>query len=1302
MLGVLCCINLRLIAQIITIGSGNSNTSLFPTNSISNYSYTQQIYTAAELTQSGVICGISFYSTSSDTISRTLKVYLGQTDQISFLSGSNWIPENALTQVFAGSISIGNEIWNFIPFDIPFVYNGIQNLVIAIDDNTQIIENQTTFKYTLTPNKALFYNSTTNNPTVTSPPNGTVSNNRNNLKIHFCSPTVMTGVPLSSCDFLYSDPGGMNNYSGNLNITQTITASTLTNTRLVLDFLELSIGEGDTLWLYDGPSSLSPFIGYFTNINYPFQFTASGTSFTFTFNTDTVQYSSGWLAHIYCTYCDPVTILNGSPCQPNTQHSTGYAAIPFCTDINPYGVTFPSATSGNGEVYLDAPLGCLYTAPRPAWYFMQINTPGNMLINIIQTSNTGSGIDVDFACWGPFFAFNQSDFLERLCCGDYDLYAESGISHRPPNGIHTNEMGGYPINNLIDCSYEMDNTEWCYIPNAQVNQFYILLITNFNGGQGTISFNTVAPYTTATTDCSLLAQVSNNGPLCAGSSLQLICNNPQPNATYLWTGPNGFTSTLPNPLISNITLANSGVYTLQITVNNVVSQPASTTVIVNPNPEITLTSSTPVVCMGNSCTLTASGGTSYIWNNNLGNGSSHNVTPNNTTTYMVTGTYYGCKDTASFTVSVVQRPETHITNPNSYYCPNMGTIPISTTTTGGGGTYTYQWWGAGITNQNSNNSIITVNPDNCNTQYTAIVIAFDQYGCFDKDTARYMIKDTLPPFIANYPFSIQTATGSFPNYTVPNFSTLVFSNCIDNCFPNSQLTYSQIPEAGSTISNQTYVQVTVSDPCGNSKTIMIRLILPVYGSVTNIINVNCNGEENGSATVNVNGGIPPYTIQWITSPIQNGTIATQLSEGNYHVNITDSLGNFTTTFFTITEPSALILESHITNNYCQSDGGSFQINVTGGTSPYHFLWNTGDTTNSITNLISDSYSCTVTDNNGCIQTLSDTVIANQGLFINSFLSNTETCNQTNGSILLDIYDGTPPFTYYWENENESGSMLNNLESGYYFITVTDLNSCTDTVSVYVDLFDIQSSIEINKPSICGQNNGSLLLKIEGGSGNYNINWYEINNFLDRFAFNISPGSYFVTVQDQECIDTIHFIIQEINKPIACFEFPNSSGVLINQSFLLQNCSQFATDYLWNFGDGTTSSYTNPSHLYGESGTKWVTLIAHNEYDCVDSITRSIVVHEISSLFIPNSFTPNGDGLNDVFIPVCYFVNENGFSMKIFNRWGQQIFTSYHKDEGWNGKIGTIAAPQGSYSYIIIYENIFGQPFRKTGVIQLIK
>lgn len=103
-------------------------------------------------------------------------------------------------------------------------------------------------------------------------------------------------------------------------------------------------------------------------------------------------------------------------------------------------------------------------------------------------------------------------------------------------------MGDYPAQNMIDCSYHVASTEWCYIPNAQVGQYYILLITNFDEEPGTINFNAVnagQTISTATTDCSLLAQVASNAPVCEGDTLRLFCMNPEAGATYSWTGPNG-------------------------------------------------------------------------------------------------------------------------------------------------------------------------------------------------------------------------------------------------------------------------------------------------------------------------------------------------------------------------------------------------------------------------------------------------------------------------------------------------------------------------------------------------------------------------------------------------------------------------------------------------------------------------------------------------------------------------------------------------------------------------------------------
>ncbi|HQQ21668.1 MAG TPA: CUB domain-containing protein, partial [Bacteroidales bacterium] len=490
--------------QVVTIGSGNSINTLIPSVLSQNYSYSQQIYTATEVGDAALICGISFHKNSTGTIYRYVTIYLGHTQQSQFSSDNSWIPSGELTVVFSGIVKFLSNDWSYISFDTPFQYDGISNLVIAFDDNTQIKEETQTFRvFSTSNNSSIYTSSNTNNPNPTSPPVGTRLNVRNQIKIHKCAPTPMSNTPVTTCNLLYSDPGGMDNYSPNQTFTQVITSST-TNNRLEVRFLDFNLEDGDTLWIYNGNSINAPLIGVFGIYVDPFTFTSSGSSLTFRFKSDNNIESAGWLAQIQCRSCTPIATTTGSPCQPDPNSSTGYAAKPFCTDENPYGITYPSGTSGNTTAYITAP-GCLGSTPAPAWYFMRINEPGDLLIFISQTSASGYGLDVDFACWGPFYADNQNDFMQRWCCGEYIFYDGYIPSHRPLNGNHTNSMGGYPVSNLIDCSYHWESTEWAFIPNAQEGQYYILLITNYSRSPGVISFNTVPQYTTGSTDCSLLA-----------------------------------------------------------------------------------------------------------------------------------------------------------------------------------------------------------------------------------------------------------------------------------------------------------------------------------------------------------------------------------------------------------------------------------------------------------------------------------------------------------------------------------------------------------------------------------------------------------------------------------------------------------------------------------------------------------------------------------------------------------------------------------------------------------------------------
>lgn len=351
-----------------------------------------------------------------------------------------------------------------------------------------------------------------------------------------------------------------------------------------------------------------------------YQWSTGSTSNTITVTpTQTTNYTVTAHDAIGCTATATATVTvyagtaqsttNGSPCSAQTP------ANPFCTDDNPYGVTYASGvgTHTAASFFGSSSIGCLGSTPRPAYYYMQIDQPGNLLIYIQQYNNSGSGIDVDFACWGPFTADNQEDFMEKLCCGQYTFTNSSLSSHRPSNGNHNGNTGGYPDGTMVDCSYYADYTEWCYIPNAQTGQWYILLLTNFNGSAGQITFSPVAASSTATTNCSLLNTGDSNSPICEGGTLSLYVTSPVSGATYNWTGPNGFSQATTNPTLQvpNVTANMSGEYHMTMTGISQNSNEAVVEVTIYPRPTPEIVADHESICIGDTVHLSAGGNHPY-------------------------------------------------------------------------------------------------------------------------------------------------------------------------------------------------------------------------------------------------------------------------------------------------------------------------------------------------------------------------------------------------------------------------------------------------------------------------------------------------------------------------------------------------------------------------------------------------------------------------------------------------------------------------------------------------------------------
>lgn len=481
--------------------------------------------------------------------------------------------------------------------------------------------------------------------------------------------------------------------------------------------------------------------------------------------------------------CNPQSTTNGSPCSQQT------GGNPFCTDDNPYGVTYASGvgshtaapffgnSSGSG-------IGCLGSTPRPAWYYMQIDQPGDLLIYIEQFNTSGSGIDVDFACWGPFTAASQTDFMNQLCCGQYTFTNSSLTSHRPTNGNHNGDTGGYPDGTMIDCSYNAASTEWCYIPNAQTGQWYILLLTNFSGSAGQITFSPVASSSTATTNCNLLNSGDSNSPICEGQTLELYVTAPQAGATYNWTGPNGFSQSTTNTTLQvpNATANMSGEYNMTMTGISQNSNTAVVDVLITPRPTPEIIAESEALCLGESTQLSVNSNYELFWSaiTFSGNYSSVaeyvntvTVSPTESTHYIIKVDNDGCIGRDTIDIIVNPNPVIGITIADPTLCYGDGT---NITATGGAH---YNW------SNGSTSSTIHVSPH----QTTTYTLEVKTEALCSADTTIEII--VYPELLSS--FSVEpsycgqatgeitmTATGGMGQYTFTapgaNFDDNVASN----------------------------------------------------------------------------------------------------------------------------------------------------------------------------------------------------------------------------------------------------------------------------------------------------------------------------------------------------------------------------------------------------------------------------------------------------------------------------------------------------------------------------------------------
>ncbi len=333
----------------------------------------------------------------------------------------------------------------------------------------------------------------------------------------------------------------------------------------------------------------------------------------------------------------------------------------------------------------------------------------------------------------------------------------------------------------------------------------------------------------------------------------------------------------------------------------------------------------------------------------------------------------------------------------------------------------------------------------------------------------------------------------------------------------------------------TYI-VTVTDDlgCSDSSSVFINEPDPLTILNVNVTDVNCNGGNDGTVSINVLGGTGPYSFDY------GGNNPNQLSAGNYNVIISD-VNNCpsVSTNFNINEPLTISGNPIISDISCYNfQDGYILLSMSGGTSPYSFLWSGPNGFSSISEdilgLSEGNYSLDIIDANGCV--------LNQSFFINnpimidtssSTLNNISCFGGNNGSITLNPTGGTPPYNYSWSN-GATTLTASNLVAGQYYLTISDANGCpSPTFGPLILSEPLPSNMTsaVSNVDCSGNSNGSISITYTPASNNVttSFSWTGPNGFISssQNIFNLSSGVYDLTVQeDSFCLNTFLLTVNE--------------------------------------------------------------------------------------------------------------------------------------------------------------------------------
>jgi gliding motility-associated-like protein len=522
------------------------------------------------------------------------------------------------------------------------------------------------------------------------------------------------------------------------------------------------------------------------------------------------------------------------------------------------------------------------------------------------------------------------------------------------------------------------------------------------------------------------------------------------------------------------------------------------------------------------------------------------------------------------------------------------------------------------------------------------------------------------------------------------------------------------PTANNLSAGDYFVTVTDANTCSTTAKATV-IGLTTITPDAQITKVTCNGGRDGKIQLVINGDNPPFSVSWAPTGT-NVNPLTNLFAGNYIVTITDAIGCKFTTNYPMLQPEPLVVTPRIKNPSCNgAEDGEIYLETSGGNGGNIFNWSRANEYSAYLYAVAaGNYSVTVTDVLGCTYRPSAYIVEEPTpVVITTVAIQPPSCYGKSDAVLTpSASGGTPDYQFDWGSDIGLG-VARDLPTGIYTVTVSDSHGCSKESSVTVVQPPIMEATLSQMTQDCSSDDkGSITVDnvIGGNGGPYT---YALNNAAEQnttLFSELEPGIYNIHIFDVNKCELIEQRIVRAPSPLlldAGGPFTIQMGDSIELTPRISGAFNPSYQYSWTPANTVTFPNQLQTYVHPIKTTNYVLTVLDISRGC--SVKDNVLVEVINpiNIYVPNVFTPDGNGRNDMFIPLTGLGIEKIAVFRIYDRWGELVFENNNflpndESQGWNGMLKGVKMNPANYIYYLEFELTNGKKEVLSGDVTLMR